>query len=95
MEGGDHFFGEPLPSLSALEEVKKLALEENAAEEALKELLQGFTCGEMEAAWSAPDGMCSGLWCSFWELDENTFLAVYYDPDGYPSEVFIREKEEQ
>lgn len=94
MEDGDRFFGELIPTLPTLEEVKELVLKENVTEEELKSLLQGFTSGEMIMEWGTPDGMCSGLWCNFWELDEDTFLAVYYQgSEGSVQDVFIKTKE--
>ena len=90
---GDRFFGEPFPTLPPLNEIKKLVLKENAAEEDILNLLAGFTCEDTEEVWGHPDGMCSGLWCNFWNLDENHYIGVYYEGNGWISEIKLGTKE--
>lgn len=93
MEDGDRFFGEQIPQLPTLEEIKELVDKENATEEDLKQLLQGFGNNEMIRQWGQFDGMTSGLWSYSWNLDETRSIAVFYDSDGYASEVRLWTKE--
>ena len=94
-EDGDRFYGEPLPTLPELEELREAILGQNmsAVENEVLERLRGFTCEDTVKAWGDPDSMCSGLWCNFWDLDETTYIGVYYDADGYISEVRLGLKE--
>lgn len=95
MEDGDRFYGAPIPTLPALEELREAILGQNlsAVQDEVLESLQGFTCEDTLEAWGEPDGMCSGLWCNFWDLDETSYISVYYDTDGYISEVRLGLKE--
>ena len=90
---GDRFFGEPFPTLPPLSEIKKLVLKENATEEDILNLVAGFTCEDTTEIWGDPDGMCSGLWCNFWNLDENHYIGVYYEGSGWISEIKLGTKE--
>lgn len=88
------WYGGKNKALVSLDQVRDLVLKQNCTEERLKELLEGFTCAEMEELWGFPDGMCSGLWCNIWALDEDTDLIVHYAGDkGEVFEVRIRTKE--
>ncbi len=93
MEDGDRFFGELIPQLPTLEEIKDLIDKEKATEEDLEQLLQGFGNSEMIRQWGQFDGMTSGLWSYSWELDETRSIAVYFDSDGYASEVRLWTKD--
>ncbi len=97
MEDGDRFFGEPydpgpVDSIS-LDGIRDLVLEQAVTEEELAGILAGLTCEQMKDLWGEPDGMCSGLWCDFWELDDTHYIGVYYDGDGVVSDVHLGEKE--
>lgn len=90
---GDRFFGQPFPTLPPLSTIRKLVLKENASEEDLLILLTGFTCKDTEEVWGQPDGMCSGLWCNFWNLDKTHYIVVYYGGDGWICSVKLGTKE--
>jgi len=79
----------------SLEEIRDLVLNQGCSEERLLELLDGMTCEETVDLWGQPDGMTSGLWSHWWELDEKTGLVVFYGgSEGLITEVRIRTTEE-
>jgi len=79
----------------SLDEIRDLVVKQKCTEARLLELLDGYTCEETVELWGQPDGMTSGLWSHWWELDEKTSLVVFYGgSEGLVTEVYIRTTEE-
>lgn len=64
-----------------------------SAEDRVGDLLEGFTCDDLVAAWGKPDSMTSGIWSYAWKLDESNAIWVVFDRDGSVSEVHLNMKE--
>ena len=80
--------------LVSLDEIRTLLLTNpDSKTDRVKELLEGFTHEELKQYWGQPDSMTSGLWSYSWNLDETCSIGVFFDADGYVSEVRLRIKD--
>ena len=107
VEDGDRFLGEGIEFtassvytgeggtkyLVSLNEVRTLILTNSDSKtDRVGELLDGFTCDDLVAAWGEPDGMTSGIWSYGWNVDETCSVWVVFDQDGYVSTVQLNVK---
>jgi hypothetical protein len=104
VEDGDRFLGEDIEYTASsiytgesaakylvdLSELRTLILTNTDSKiDRVGELLDGFTCDDLVAAWGEPDSMTSGIWSFAWNLDETSAIWVVFDRDGYVSEVHL------
>ena len=80
-----------IPDLS---EIRVLVAEQGDTEGDCLETLSGQPRDALVQAWGEPDGMLSGFWGDIWELgdEDDQIIIIYYDRDGFVSEIRIREK---
>ncbi len=51
-------------------------------EDYASEKLEGYTKSQLEAVWGVPQGFLSGLWGDIWDVDDTTYIIVYFRSDG-------------
>ena len=108
VEDGDRFLGEDIEFtassmytgegaakyLVALSELRTLILTNPDSKiDRVGELLDGFTCDDLVAAWGEPHSMTSGIWSFGWDVDETCSIWVIFDSDGYVESVHLNIKE--
>lgn len=70
--------------------IPKLSSISRYTEQELEERLLGHSQDEIISQWKEPDGMCFGMWCDIWNVNEMN-IFVYYGEDGKVEKILLDE----
>ncbi len=51
-------------------------------EEYATEKLEGYRLSQLKEVWGEPQGCLFGMWGEIWDVDDNTYIIVYFRSDG-------------
>lgn len=52
--------------------------------------LDGYKNTQLTQVWGEPDGCLFGMFGDIWEINQENYLIVYYDRDGFVEHVMVK-----